>query len=87
MGPGWNRKTPAAGELDPVKPQAQHAGERLGEKGLPHPWYVFDQEAPAGDQAGQGKSDRGLFAQNQLPGRRNGSVDLSLHASVPASWK
>ena len=70
------RREKIAGELDAGKLEPQEPGEGVGEGGFPHAGDVFDQQVAPGKQAGQGKPDLPLFAQDDLGGsgedRRDG---------------
>ena len=46
-----------AGELDPLERAAKRAGQSLGERGLPHPRDILDEEVAPGEERDEGEPD------------------------------
>ena len=57
-----------AGELDTLKLQAEHRGQRMGEGGFADARNILDQQVAAGQQAGERKADLVLLAEDDLSG-------------------
>ena len=60
------RRQQVTGELDALIVQPEQPGQQVGQGGLAHAWQVFDQQMPAGQQAGDRQAQSVLLAEDDV---------------------